>query len=237
MRRVLGFFREIDRHSRAVRRDGFDRARSAAFVLAFLASPFVVSRMQDIAVSREREDLMLMRVFRMEDGGEVKAQRIESDDRGTPWRVFMPVAEATLVGRSEWRGWPLTTRHVVEPTEIELSMLAGAPARDRTAALRAAERLAGTSGLVVPSRAERTHVAAWVFSAGIWWMLLALAAVLVIEPLRWTVTVVRRTRTAVRQSRIDRCHCPNCGYDAKHSILMGRCPECGSELYERPERH
>ncbi|MFM7050892.1 MAG: hypothetical protein ACKOYN_01985 [Planctomycetota bacterium] len=233
---MLGFLREIDRHSRAVRRDGFDRARSAAFVLAFLASPFVVSRMQDIAVSREREDLMLMRVFRMEEGGEIKAQRIDFDDRGSPWRVFMPVGEAMLVGRSAWCGWPLTTRHSVEPTEIELTRLASAPARDRAPAMRAAERLAGASGLAVTAREERTHVAAWVFSAGIWWMLLAAAAVCVIEPVRWTVTIVRRARTAVRQSRIDRCHCPNCGYDAKHSILMGRCPECGSELYERPDR-
>ena len=37
------------------------------------------------------------------------------------------------------------------------------------------------------------------------------------------------SRTLVRQGRIDRCHCPSCGYNAKHSIMRGRCPECGSD--------
>ena len=56
-----------------------------------------------------------------------------------------------------------------------------------------------------------------------------------LAPMRLGWFLYRRTRTAVRQGRIDRCHCPSCGYNAKHSILRGRCPECGSELYERPE--
>jgi hypothetical protein len=62
---------------------------------------------------------------------------------------------------------------------------------------------------------------------------LGLAALL--APMRFGWFLYRRGRNAVRQGRIDRCHCPNCGYNAKYSILRGRCPECGSELYERPE--
>lgn len=236
MRRVLAFFREIDRTSRAVRRDGFDRARSVAFVLAFVASPFVVWEMQERVVVRERQDLMFIRVFRMSEDGEVKAQRVDADDLNAPWAVFMPMAEVTLVERSEWRGWPLTTAHTFEPTQLDVRLVAGCPPQELGQVKLAASRIVERSGLSSAAAVSQTHVAAWIFSAGIWWMLLSLAAAMVLVPIKLVVTLSRRMRNAVRQSRIDRCHCPNCDYDAKQSILMGRCPECGSELYERPDR-
>ena len=68
-----------------------------------------------------------------------------------------------------------------------------------------------------------------------WWILLSVATWIVVSPLRLGWYLFRRGRTIVRQRRIDRCLCPTCGYDAKHSVLVGRCPECGSEIYERPE--
>ena len=89
-------------------------------------------------------------------------------------------------------------------------------------------------GVAVDADTTRTHIAAWVFSSGAWWIMLSMALAIVLAPIRLAWFLRKETRTAVRQSRIGRCHCPSCGYNAKHSILHGRCPECGRELYERP---
>jgi predicted Zn-ribbon and HTH transcriptional regulator len=69
----------------------------------------------------------------------------------------------------------------------------------------------------------------------VWWVIVSIAvsATMSIARLGWYLA--RRGRTVVRQRRIDRCLCPSCGYDTKQSVLIGRCPECGSEIYERPE--
>ena len=235
----FAMLREIRRNSRRVTRNRFDRVQGAGFVLFAFTAPFIVWRMESLRVRGTSETLMFVRVYETpgENGarGRMQATRIREDERTASWHGVLPLAEVELVQRSEWRGWPLVTSHTEVASEMEVTRLATCPASREPAVRNAADAVCRGAGMRVDADTVRSHAAAWVFSSGAWWVMQSLALAAVLAPLRLGWFLFRRTRTAVRQGRIDRCHCPNCGYNAKHSILRGRCPECGSELYERPE--
>ena len=235
----FAMLREIRRNSRRVTRNRFDRVQGAGFVLFAFTAPFIVWRMESLRVRGTSETLMFVRVYETpgENGarGRMQATRIREDERTASWHGVLPLAEVELVQRSEWRGWPLVTSHTEFASEMQVTRLATCPASREPAVRNAADAVCRGAGMRVDADTVRSHAAAWVFSSGAWWVMQSLALAAVLAPLRLGWFLFRRTRTAVRQGRIDRCHCPNCGYNAKHSILRGRCPECGSELYERPE--
>jgi len=188
MRSPLAILREIQRNSRRVERNRFDRVQGAGFVLFAFLAPFLVWKMQSWHATESSEVLMIVRVYEALDGqgrgGKMVATEIKASERSSSWKAMQVI---------------------------------------------------GRTGKFVGTDQTRSHVAAWVFSSGAWWIMLSFALAVLLAPMRLGWWLYRRTRTVVRQSRIDRCHCPNCGYNAKHSILRGRCPECGSELYERPD--
>ena len=239
MRNPFAMLREIRRNSRRVTRNRFDRVQGAGFVLFAFTAPFVVWRMESLRVRGTSETLMFVRVYETpgENGarGRMQATRIREDERTASWHGVLPLAEVELVQRSEWRGWPLVTSHTEFASEMQVTRLATCPASREPAVRNAADAVCRGAGMRVDADTVRSHAAAWVFSSGARWVMQSLALAAVLAPMRLGWFLFRRTRTAVRQGRIDRCHCPNCGYNAKHSILRGRCPECGSELYERPE--
>lgn len=239
MRSPLAILREIRHNSRRVERNRFERVQGAGFVLFAFLGPLVVWRMESWRVVETSEVLVIARVYEnLDNQGRsegVRASEIKPEDRAKPWAATLQLADVDLVQRTEWRGWPLATRQTVFATELVATRTAICPVSREPEVLRAARACVDRSGRFVPDDATRTHVAAWVFSSGAWWVMMSVALAIVLAPIRLGWWLYRRTRTVVRQSRIDRCHCPNCGYNAKHSILRGRCPECGSELYERPE--
>ncbi len=227
--------REIDRSSRRVERNVFDRAQGAAFVLALVIAPFATLRMETLRVHDDREPLLLVRVFREDDGSPLRAQAVDFAERGMPWASLIPLAEVEFTRRTTWCGWPFATSETDWPLEEPTRILGAGRERDLEAYRAVARETFAKSRLTVDAAGTRTHMVSWIFSIGIWWILLVFASFLLIAPLQLAWRIARRTRTHVRQSRIDRCHCPNCGYNARESILRGICPECGSELYERPD--
>ena len=235
MRSPLAILREIRRNSRRVERTAFDRVQDAGFVLFAFIAPLVVARMESLRVRETSETLVIARVFEPIESRALLAREIAPEDRAKPWSGSVPMADVELVQRTEWRGWPLVTQHTAFATTTVVTRTASCPASREAEALRAANSVFARAQREVTADLTRNHIASWVFSSGAWWMMLSLALAAVLAPIRFGWFLYRRTRTVVRQSRIDRCHCPNCGYNAKHSILMGRCPECGSELYERPD--
>lgn len=227
--------REIDRHSRRVERNAFDRAQGAAFVLALVASPLVVTMMERMRVVDQSTTVLAVRIFTEGADRNLRARVMEGDERSKPWPGVTPYADVDFVDRTSWCGWPFATRDVVWPTETKITLFGPAreELRDQYQALAAP--LAARANVVGTTTVESTHIVAWFFSIGVWWCFLTLLSAIVVSPLRLGWYVYRRGRTIVRQRRIDRSHCPNCGYNARESLLRGRCPECGAELYERPD--
>ncbi|MFM7261316.1 MAG: hypothetical protein ACKO3W_12000 [bacterium] len=226
---------EIDRHSRRVERNVFDRMQGAAFVLSLVAAPFVVSGMESWRVTDERETACFVRVYTEGVDRTLRTREVEPDERAKAWPGVTPLAEIDLIHRISRCGWPFSTRSIAWPFEAEVKVLGAGRDELRSEYMARAEALAISLGKLRATRDETVHLAAWAFSIGVWWMLLSLASAIVITPTRIAWYVFRRGRTVMRQRRIDRSHCPNCGYNARESLLRGRCPECGSDLYERPD--
>jgi membrane protein implicated in regulation of membrane protease activity len=239
MRSPLAILREIRRNSRRVERNVFDRVQGAGFVAFAFVAPLVVWKMQSWSVRETSETLMIVRIYEsIPNAGErgvLGAVEIRAKERDAPWKASLPLADADLVQRTEWRGWPLVTSHTNRATELNITRMATCPASREPEVRKAAMQVVERNGRFVAGDVAHTHVASWVFSSGAWWIMLSMALAVALAPVRLCWRLFRRTRTLVRQGRIDRCHCPNCGYNAKHSIMRGRCPECGSELYERPD--
>ena len=239
MRSPLAILREIQRNSRRVERNGFDRVQGAGFVIFAFLAPVIVWKMESWRSSETAETIMIVRVYEALDGdgrtGKVVGTEIKASERSASWKASLPLADVDLVQRSRWSGWPLSTSHTDFAMDLVVTRMATCPASREPQVREAAMQVIDRAGKFVGTDRTKTHIEGWVFSSGAWWIMLSLALAVVLAPARFGWWLLRRTRTVVRQSRIDRCHCPNCGYNAKHSILRGRCPECGSELYERPD--
>lgn len=235
LRAIRRRLKEIDRNSRRVERNVFDRLQGAAFVLSLVAAPFVVSAMESWQVSDERETACFVRVYTEGVDPTLRAREVEPDERTKPWPGVTPLAEVDFIHRVSRCGWPFATRSIERPFEVEVKLLGAAQENLRAEYITRAETLAISLGKLRTVTEETVHPTAWAFSIGVWWILLSLASAIVIAPARVAWYVLRRGRAVVRQRRIDRSHCPNCGYNARESLLQGRCPECGSALYERPD--
>lgn len=235
--------RDIRHHSRRVEQNGFDRVQSWGFVVFALLAPFAVGAAERGVMRRDMERFAYARVFRTLDDDALRAAPIDAEARGNPWPTARVLADCELARTRVSCGWPLASRVELGPVAITVEPTPSCPAslvdRVRAVATPVLEKSAADGGLPGPGTPaeQRVHLTAWIFSYGAWWVLLSLALWLVLLPLRIGTRLVRGTRNRIRQGRIDRCHCPSCGYDAKHSILRGRCPECGSELYERPDAY
>ena len=79
LRTIQRKLREIDRHSRRVERNAFDRAQSAAFVLALFVSPFVVLMMERVRVVDEATPLLAVRIYTEGADVELRARVMEGD--------------------------------------------------------------------------------------------------------------------------------------------------------------
>lgn len=235
--------REIRHHSRKVEWDGFDLALARGFALFSILAAFAVAATERSIVRREREEIAYARVFRTPGDDTIRAAPIDAEARANPWPTARVLADCTLSRNRVARGWPLTSRVELGLVEVAVEPTPSCPGalvdRVRAVATPVLTKSAADGGAPGPGAPaeKQLHVAAWIFSYGAWWTMLTLALWLVLLPLRIGTRLVRGTRNRIRQGRIDRCHCPSCGYDAKHSILRGRCPECGSELYERPDAY
>lgn len=235
--------RDIERHSRRVERSWADRVQSTAFVLALLVAPLITWRMETWSVSRKTVLIASVSVFKSLEGKSPERESLDGvrvRDPSDPLRFpasTMPMAEVDFLRDRTRHGWPFSTRETLEPARAEATLLPACPDSRRAEVIAVAREVVarGTPELLGPdARIRETHLPAFFFSAGVWWMLLTLVVWLVLLPIRTLVIVRRALRNAIRQGRIDRCLCPNCGYDAHGSLMTGRCPECGSELYERP---
>lgn len=235
LRALKAKLREIERNSRRVKRDRFDRAQGIAFVVSAFMAPLIVVKLDSWHVRSTVETVAAGFALPGAERGAVIAAEVPVEAKLRPPAGVLPLAELRLVETRTRHGWPLATRHVRSPTRVEAVLLAHAPETQRAEATVAGETLFASKGKFPSPGEAETHVGGWIFSIGAWWMLLNLAVAAVLVPLRFAWKVRKSVRNAVRQGRIDRCHCPNCGYDARGSILMGRCPECGHELYERPD--
>ncbi len=227
--------REIDRNSRRTKRDAFDRIQHVSFIVGAVAAPFVVAMLEDGFTRTQRLPLAAMVAF--ERGGEpgVRVARVEEEDLKRPVAGAFTLAQVLVVEERTLHGWPFPTLELVAPTTLEITLSPGVREPRRAEIAAAANALADDDGLTRRETDRRTHVGGWIFSIGAWWIFINLTVAIGLAPIRFGWRLFRRGRSVIRQSRIDRCHCPNCGYDARGSILMGRCPECGSDLYERPE--
>ena len=235
IRALRSKLREIDRNSRQRRRDVFDRMQSAAFMGAALLAPLIVMQLDSRYKRSSDEVLAAAFAFRNRDSDEVRAAKVPVTPVLRPPPGILPLAELRLVSTRSWHGWPLATSDRAGSSRTEVVLFANCPAYLRDEVTAAGDDVFAQTGLVRPAEETTVHIGGWIFSIGAWWVMLTVTAALVITPLRLAFRVRKSVRNVVRQGRIDRCHCPNCGYDARGSILTGRCPECGGELYERPD--
>jgi hypothetical protein len=227
--------REIKRNSRRVERDGFDRAQEIAFVLAAIIAPVAVMKLDTSYTRSTNEVIAAGYAFQNPDSNKLFAIEVPVEAKLRPPIGTLPLAELRLVETHTWHGWPLSTRLVTSAARVEPTLLATCPEELRAEILSAGSALFTSKSKLPSPGTTTTYFGGWIFSIGAWWVLLTVAAALVLMPARAAWRVRKAVRNAVRQGRIDRCHCPNCGYDARGSILLGRCPECGHELYERPD--
>lgn len=232
--------REIDRQSRTVRHSVFDRIQGVAFIAAFFLAPFLTWKSQSWSVRTRAEPLATVAVYKgLSD--DTLGGAIVTDIARTPKfpPSTIPLAEVRVVRDISSRGWPVTSLQRTSAQRLEAELLPACPkSREAEVLAAASDTLArGTppGRQIAVEASEETHIGGWIFSIGGWWMMLTASVWLLLVPIRIGTRVHRVTRTVVRQGRIDKCHCPNCGYDARGSIMTGRCPECGGELYERPE--
>lgn len=235
IRALRSKLREIDRNSRRKQRNIFDRWQSAAFVVAAVLAPLIVLRLETWYVRSSDEVLAAAFAFRNRESEQVLAAKVPVTPVLRPPSGILPLAELRLVSTRSWRGWPLATSDHATETRVDVALLATCPEYLRDEVAAAGEGVFAQAGLVLPTPKTTVHVGGWIFSIGAWWVLLTVAAALVLAPLRFAFRVRKTVRNVVRQGRIDRCHCPNCGYDGRGSITTGRCPECGGDLYERPD--
>lgn len=239
LRAIRRKLHEINRNSRQLKRSWADRVVGGAFVVSLLIAPLIVLGMESWAVKRETRQLALVAVFKGLVGEEMSAKRTGDAKRKSALYPpsTVPLAEVRQVQDRAWFGWPLVTGDEVLPPRFEVRLLPACPASREVEVLAAAQAaLAADPRADKPSAVGDTvHIGGWIFSVGAWWMLLTAFVWLVLLPVRIGREVHRAARNAVRQGRIDRCHCPNCGYDGRGSIETGRCPECGGDLYERPD--
>ena len=241
IRSIRRKIREINHHSRRVERDIFDRAQSIGFVVSAPLALLAVDRMDSWYIRNERTVLATARVFVSIDNDDLRAVMI--DDATATSTIIpvgtIPLGTVDLVEPIDRRGWPLVSSSTQFPTESavrsDARVTGSNRASKRAAIVAATEPLFRKADLVRIDESNTVHLASWTFSWCAWWCILALATSLAIAPCRFAWFLRRKLRNNQRQGRIDRCHCPNCGYNARESILRGVCPECGSELYERPE--
>ena len=234
-RTLRGALREINRNSRRMHRDFFDRIQHVTFIAGAVAAPLVVAALEDKTARTDGAALAAMVAFERAGEPGVRVARVEEDDLKRPVAGASTLAQIRLMEDRTLYGWPFPTRGVVAPTTLEITLSPGVRESRRAEVAATAEKLAAADGLVRREAERRTHVGGWIFSIGAWWVFINLGIAIALAPVRLGWRLFRRGRSVIRQGRIDRCHCPNCGYDARGSILTGRCPECGSDLYERPE--
>lgn len=239
LRAIRRKLREIDRNSRQVRRTWADRIVGAAFVASIFIAPVIVLKMESWVVRRGTDTLALVAVFKGLEGEEMAGRRV-TDPKMQAAKYppsTVPLAEVRQFQDRSWHGWPLVTRDETMPPRFEIKLLPACPPSREPEVAAAAQRELEANPPTIRAAAAggKVHLGGWIFSVGAWWLLLTGAVWLALIPLRVGREVHRVARNAVRQGRIDRCHCPNCGYDGRGSIETGRCPECGGDLYERPD--
>jgi len=239
IRTIRRKLKEIDRNSRRVKRTWADRIVGGAFVASLLFAPLVVLKMESWVVKRSTDTLAQVAVFKGLEGDEIVAKRYGDAKAKTPAYPpsTIPLAEVRQLQDRAWFGWPLATRDEILAPRYEVKLLPACPPSREPEVRAAVERELETDRRAVRPAAsgETIHFGGWIFSIGAWWVLITAVVWLVLLPVRVGREVHRITRNAVRQGRVDRCHCPNCGYDGRGSITTGRCPECGGDLYERPD--
>lgn len=239
LRAIRRRLREIDRNSRRLNRGWADRVLGISFVASALIAPAIVFKLESLAVRRSSETVARLAVFTQVESGATAAVLVKDPTAAGKFpSMSVPLAEVTQLQERSWHGWPFVTRDRAEEPRFTAKLLPTCPPSREGEVIEAARIALETEPphrLPKPAKAEeRVHVGGWVFSIGAWWMLLTATTWIALLPIRAGREVHRAARNAVRQGRIDRCHCPNCGYDAKGSIQTGRCPECGGDLYERP---
>lgn len=234
-RALRGKLREVDRNSRRTQRDFFDRIQHVSFIAGAVAAPIIVATLEEGVVRTTSDPLAAIVAFERAGEATVRTARVDEEELKRPIAGAFGLAQARVVEPRTLRGWPFPTREAVGPTSLEITFAPSVRASRKAEIISAVDALAAADGLMRRESVERAVIAGWIFSIGSWWVFINLGVALVLAPIRFAWRVFRRGRSMIRQGRIDRCHCPNCGYDARGSILTGRCPECGSDLYERPE--
>ncbi len=227
--------REIRYHSRRIERNAFDRTQSAGFVLAAFTAPLLTWMMNDTRVVDRAETVASARVYITTDSDVIRATLTDARGGNPESRLIVPLADVTLVECSQWRGWPLTTSVARLADRTEVQLFASARESQRNAITAAGTRVLLATHTPRSEVTLENHLAAWVFASGAWWIMQSFALMLLLAPMRVAHRMYRRGRTHIRQTRINRLHCPSCGYDARESAFRGICPECGGRLYERPE--
>jgi predicted RNA-binding Zn-ribbon protein involved in translation (DUF1610 family) len=120
-------------------------------------------------------------------------------------------------------------------SELVANFLPSCPDSRRAEAEAVARAIAEERGLYFARGETLIHYGSWIFSSAAWWMILVFAVAAALVPIRIGRRVRKRVRNAIRQGRIARSRCPNCGYDIRRTAIRGFCPECGHAAYERPE--
>lgn len=236
LRRIRRSLRDIRRYSKPKSPDVLDRVQEWAFIAAFLIAPVVAWGFERGAATITVEKQLLVRVYLKPDATKLEGSPADPrDTAGRGWTGVTPMAEIGVQRTTHWFGWPLAMREERAASELVTTLLPSCPESRRTEAEAVARKIAEDRSVYFARSETRLHYGSWIFSSAAWWMIIVFAVALALVPIRIGRIARKRVRNAIRQGRIARSRCPNCGYDVRRTVIRGFCPECGSEIYERPE--
>jgi hypothetical protein len=173
------------------------------------------------------------------DGGGVHAHLAAAE--GVPAWSRDTFGYFTLQLVVESRGWPMTTSTHTRPLRIEYDLfheperrfdLGEANDEPLRQAIGEALGRGSHTQLLQSWRIESPHrtnepLLRWLFGAGLWWILLYIAAMFALGAARLGALLWQR-QSAKRIKRLARAGCCiHCGYDLRGTEFSERCPECG----------
>lgn len=235
LRRVRRSLREIRRYSKPKSADILDRLQEWAFIAAFFLAPLAVFVAERAIVRTQVLHGVATQIYLSPAGTALEGSVADERRKNQGWIGVTPMAEIDVGRRIRRYGWPLETREERSASSFATTLLPSCPEARRAEAEGIARALAEAKGAYFAQAETRIHFASWIFSSLAWWMILMCLAATAIALMRFMRSVRKRVRNAIRQRRIARAQCPNCGYDARRTAIRGLCPECGGEVYERPE--